>query len=412
MRKLVLSLLLTVSFLLAAGCSANGSSDGGQNVETPDYLVGAPVLTKTISVGHISMGYPDALEAGLVDVSERDFDDGSTCVLTTGQCYNEDWSIIFTIQEYSGRDISLARAEVEEEMGWPERYDELSPENQAHVDRAKWLSLEDIDGGFVLTKTYDDTAMSIEQYREVPDGYARILASLPLAWYESAPGFFDAMLDSVVVNQEVTRPSGSEWYPTEIDPIYIDANGVTWGYSYHPEGEPDYVRVNPDMEYRQGDNGVMGYLNAAEFEAAFEAAAAQAPDEPGDYEVKVTCNLYAFLSDEVVGTLTWGRWVTNPAETPKESANAWIPVDDTVSKTADGRTWGFSTIDGSTDMEFVMATNTGRYGYISAEERQAAVLDNWNRSIKGEKNPTTMLNVVLYDSNEVVGQYAVTLYTE
>lgn len=62
-------------------------------------------------------------------------------------------------------------------------------------------------------------------------------------------------------------------------------------------------------------------------------------------------------------------------------------------------------------MEFVMATDTGRYGYIVAEERLAADDGNWNAyANEGVKNPVVMLNVYLYDSQEVVGRYAVAMH--
>ena len=57
-----------------------------------------------------------------------------------------------------------------------------------------------------------------------------------------------------------------------------------------------------------------------------------------------------------------------------------------------------------------MASTTGRYGFIVAAERIQAEIDAQNAVDAGAEEHTVMLDVYLYDSDEVVGQYAVTLY--
>ena len=408
MRRIALAFALIAALGTTAGCSSEGTAPS----DLPGYIQDPASLTETLSVAHITIDHPVELEPVFVGASEFIYDDGSSCTVTTGQFFSEDGSIVFTVDEYAGRSLADARAEVELEMSLPDRYDELDDATKAVVDHTEWVSLEEAEDGFVLTKTYDGVMMAVFRYIQIGESdHACVMGSFPIEWNEACPGFFRAVFDSVGVADEVSGFPGGTWIPTEVEPAYVDEDGVVWGYWYHPEGEPDYVRVSPDMLYVQGDGGVAGYLNVAEFEAAVEAASAQIPDEPGSYDIEVTSNIYAFLSDEVVGTRTEMTVATQPAETPEESANVWIPADASISTTPDGLTWGLWTADGTTDMEFVMATDTGRYGYIVAADRIAAEGRNWSAFMGGVTDPTVELDVFLYGSKEVVGKYAVTLYS-
>ncbi len=402
---------LGTGLLCAALAFAGGCSSSEVAVDVPSFIQEPVELTKTLSVGHVSVGYPNELEGRFFDSSERAYEDGSSCIVTFGQFYNEDWSLVGTVEEYTGRSIDDALAEIEQDMALAERYEELDMATQASV-RNPWVSLESTEAGFdAVRKTFDNAAIAMFRHIAIDEvSYVSVCVTLPVVWHEANPNFAAAVLDSVVLNEDAAGFPDGIWIPTEIDPVYVDDAGTTWGYWYQPEGEPDYVRVSPDMLYAQGDDGVAGYLKVAEEDAAIEASKESLPDEPGEYEVEVVSNLYGFLSDEVVSVRTSESLVTQPAETPEESANEWVPVGEAVSITSDGRTWGWWTVGGSTDMEFVMATDTGRYGYIIAAERIEAENANWVAFMNGEHNPTCKLDVYLYDSDEVVGQYAVSMH--
>lgn len=406
MRRILCAGLLCAALAVAGGCS---SSEG--DVVVPSYIAEPVELTETLSVGHVSISYPGELESEYTGSHERVDGGGRSCIVTTGRFCNEDWSLVVQVDEYTGLPIEEARAYAEEEMGLADRYDELDDATKAIVDNIEWVSLEDKDDGFVFTKIIQGAHMAIFRYYVTGEGdYAEVMCTLPLAWHEANPGFIDAVLASVVINEEAAGYPGGIWIPTSAEPVYVDENGVTWGYSHHPEGEPEHVRVTPDMVYTQGDNGETGYLNRTEHNAAVEAAQSGMPDEPGYYIIEVSSNLYGFLSDEVVGVRTEKTPITQPAETPEESANEWFPIEYEVSTTSDGRTWGQINVYGENDMEFVMASTTGRYGFIVAAERMQAEIDAQNALDAGAEEFTIMLDVYLYDSDEVVGQYAVAMY--
>ncbi len=401
--------LLCAALAIASGCATSGGE--GTAAGVPDYVAEPVELTETLSVGHVSVGYPDELESEYSGTHERIDGGGRSCLVTTGQFNNEDWSLVVRVDEYTGLPIEEARAYAEQEMALPDLYDELDDATKAIVDNMEWVSLEDKADGFVFTKILQGTQMAIFRYYVInEDDYAEVMLTLPVAWHEANPGFVDAVLESVVINDEAAGYPGDVWIPTNAEPIYVDEKGVTWGYTYHPEGEPEHVSVFSDMLYTQGDGGETGYMNMAEHDAAVEAARSNVPDEPGYYIIEVSSNLYGFLSDEVVGVRTQKTPITQPAETPEESANEWFPVEYEVSTTSDGRTWGRINVYGENDMEFVMASTTGRYGFIVAAERIQAEIDAQNAVDAGAEEHTVMLDVYLYDSDEVVGQYAVTLY--
>ncbi len=204
------------------------------------------------------------------------------------------------------------------------------------------------------------------------------------------------------------NPSGgAAWEPTDEDPVYTDENGVTWGISYHPEGASEYALVDPDMLLTQGDGGAVGYVSVEESTEALLNAGEDCPDTPGIHEIDVSVNLYEFLTYEVIGTDTFRTTVMIGAE----NANAWFPGQyDDVSTTDDGRTWGSNLVDSTCDMLYVMADDTGCYGFVSAVElREAEELTMLEVAQTG-KTATMTLNVVLYDSNTIVGQYAVTTH--
>lgn len=412
MKRSILFACLALTIALLGGCSSENKEG---SVSAPDYLRDPVALDESLSVGHVTISYPSVLATSPAETHEQMRDDGFSYLCTQGSLHSEDWNISYVIEERTGMTLAQARAEAESEMSLPERYDELDDATKAFVDHTDWLSLEDTDEGFALTKTYDDAMLTMAHYYKLSNGdVASVSGSFPIEWYESAPNFFDGIFDSVVICDAMEGSAEGIWIPTETDLVYVDDGGVTWGYPYHPEGAPDNVQAFPDMLYTQGDNRETGYLNVAEHQIAVEVAKSRVPDEPGEYSITVTSNLYGFLSDEIVGKRTAGAFSTQPAETPEKSGNKWIPLDEgDVSTTSDNRTWGWWTADGSTDMEFVMATDTGRYGYIVAEERLAADSSNWAEYVNaGAKNTVVMLNVYLYDSQEIVGRYAVAMHAE
>ena len=204
------------------------------------------------------------------------------------------------------------------------------------------------------------------------------------------------------------------WHPTEEDPVYTDENGITWGIAYNPpdDGE-DFVYISPDMEFSGGDNGAVGYMNREENEAAMAEIAEVFRGVPGESQAYVSVNLYAFLSDEVVGTSTFAAGYYEDYVKIQGSRNAWVPEYhlDTMT-TDDGLVWGWRGDAGDVDMEFVRATDTGEWGYILDTDRYAAQEANFKSRDDGVEDPTVMIDVVLFGSDEVVGKYAVTLYTQ
>lgn len=224
----------------------------------------------------------------------------------------------------------------------------------------------------------------------------------------------------VAVGFSACAPAQSEWVPTESDPVLFDEEGRAWGI-YYPGPEAKMTR--PDMQYIEGDNGVFGYLDTAAYDAAEQDLLENLPVEPGRHKIPITLSLYALFSDEVVDAWTTEHTVINAGgsegdtagepegTSPSENANAWYPkqVDD-VPVTSDGRVWGMDLVEDAPDMAYVMADN-GAWGFISNAAREDAQVQNWkNAQAMGSGEYTVMLDVVLYDTDTVVGQYSVTLH--
>lgn len=237
--------------------------------------------------------------------------------------------------------------------------------------------------------------------------------TIPKTRFAAALLFLAAALFSTLLLSACAQDQGNAWYPTEEDPVYTDENGTTWGIAYNPRGAPDeFTFVPPDMEFSGGDNGAVGYIDLAESEAAIAEVAEVFRGIPGQHQAYVSVNLYAFLSDEVVGTSTSVAGYYEDYVKVEGTRNAWVPewhLDTTT--TDDGLVWGWRDDAGDVDMEFVKATDTGEWGYILDSDRYAAQEANFKSRDEGVEDPTVMIDVVLFDSDEVVGQYAVTLYT-
>ncbi len=211
-----------------------------------------------------------------------------------------------------------------------------------------------------------------------------------------------------------SSPSGEDvWFPTEADPVYTDEDGTTWGIDYNPpDAVEDFIFVSPDMVYSSNDDGVRGYVSKAENDAAIAEVVAAAGDAPGEYKAYVSLNLYAFLSDEVVGTTTFTAGSYRDYEKVEGTRNEWVPEWHLDTETTDdGLVWGWRGDAGEVDMEFVRATDTGEWGYIFDSDRYAAQEANFKARDEGVEDPTVMIDVVLFDSDVVVGQYAVTFFT-
>lgn len=206
---------------------------------------------------------------------------------------------------------------------------------------------------------------------------------------------------------------GDSWSPTEADPVYTDENGVTWGIDYNPPDAADeFVFVSPDMVLSGGDNGATGYMSWEEYNAATAEVAGEYRGIPGEHQAYVSVNLYAFLSDEVVGTSTFTAGYYEGYERVEGTRNGWTPESRLDTKTTeDGLVWGWRGDAGDVDMEFVRSTDTKEWGYILDSDRYTAQEANFKSRDEGAQDPTVMIDVVLFDSDVVVGQYAVTLYT-
>ena len=207
--------------------------------------------------------------------------------------------------------------------------------------------------------------------------------------------------------------SDAAWVPSEEDPVHTDENGTTWGIAYNPPDAPDkFTFIPPDMEFSGGDNGAVGYINLAENEAAIAEVAEAFRGIPGQHQAYVSVNLYAFLSDEVVGTSTSVVGYYEEYAKIEGTRNAWVPEGRLDTRTTDdGLVWGWRGDAGDVDMEFVKAADTGEWGYILGSDRYAAQEANFKSRDEGVEDPTVMIDVVLFGGDEVVGRYAVTLYT-
>ena len=237
--------------------------------------------------------------------------------------------------------------------------------------------------------------------------------TVPKTRFAVALLFLAAALFSTLLLSACSQAQEDAWYPTEEDPVYTDENGTTWGIDYNPpDAEGDYIFVSPDMRLSGGDNSAVGYMNCAEQDAAMTEIADLFRGVPGHHQAYVSINLYAFLSDEVVGTTTFTAGYSEDYVKVEGTRNAWVPEWHLDTETTDdGLVWGWRGDAGDVDMEFVRSTDTGEWGYILDSDRYAAQEANFKSRDEGVEDPTVMIDVVLFGSDEVVGQYAVTLYT-